>query len=148
MEKDHPSAQMTIKQNMDFVRRNLWTRKETNALLKIFKDKNVVNLLLRKANSPVKIFTMVEKEMVNRGYAKKSTLQIMRKWKKLKSTYSVKYRPKLGLTNEAKIPYFKEIHGLMTGRKFPGEMNTDKEVEELENMFTFDGWLDSSNFAG
>lgn len=125
--------------SMDAIRRNLWTRKETNALLKIFKERNVVNLLLRKANSPVKIFTMVENQMVSRGFTQKSTLQIMRKWKKLKSTYSVKYRPKAGCTNESKIPYFKEIHELMTGRIFPGDVHSAKEFDDIEELFTLDG---------
>lgn len=127
--------------NLQAMRRNLWTRKETLALLKIFKERNVVGLLMRKSNSPIKIFKMVENLMVARGFACKSTLQIMRKWKKLKSVYTMKYRPKsTSNENETKIPYFNEIHELMTGRILVTTANGDGDVDEF---FAQNGLYDS-----
>lgn len=125
-------------QSMDAIRRNLWSRKETNALLRIFKERNVVSLLMRKSNSPVKIFTMVESQMAGRGFTQKSTLQIMRKWKKLKSTYSVKYRPKSGIIDETKIPYFKEIHELMTSRMIAND-SPDCSADDIDDLFALNG---------
>lgn len=128
----------TSRRDTDAIRRNLWTRKETNALLRIFKERNVVNLLMRKTNSPVKIFTMVQNQMIERGFTAKSTLQIMRKWKKLKSTYSVKYQPKTGFVDEAKIPYFREIHELMSSRVYSGDLG-DCGAGNIDELFALNG---------
>lgn len=140
MGDDGTQKRLSPRQSMEAIRRNLWTRKETNALLKIFKERNVVNLLMRKTNSPVKIFSMVESQMRGCGFTQKSTLQIMRKWKKLKSAYCVRYRPKDSFIDESKIPYFKEIHEIMTGRLWPGEMQpTDKDPDDINDLFMLNG---------
>lgn len=126
---------------MDSVKRNLWTRKETLAVLKIFKDRNILSQLLRKPNQTMKIFLSVEKMMNGMGFHQKTCVQIMRKWKKLKSTYRVNFKPD-ATENDMLIPYFSEVHELMTSQNHetPNGMDeTDDQLDLDSSAITSDG---------
>lgn len=72
--------------------RNLWTRAEMMQMLSIMTRINALEQLNDRNVKSEHVFRQVEEEMYNKGYTKKTSVQIWTKWKFLKSTYNTSMR--------------------------------------------------------
>ncbi|KAH8407066.1 hypothetical protein KR222_005581, partial [Zaprionus bogoriensis] len=77
--------------------RNLWSRAEMLEMLTIMERMNALEQLNDRNVKSEHVFRQIEEEMCQKGFMKKSSVQIWTKWKFLKSTYNTAMRQGNGI---------------------------------------------------